>query len=145
MIGNGYWATGITVAFHEGGAGGGLDGWSAEVEFLDDGFCNDNPEAGVISTQGKLNTRYIVKVREDSELVLAAVIDAVKADAERLGIRFREGAIGPHVYYKGDGEWEDYPPPEDWRVMVDGQAERLGWPGLYSDLHTERFGSREER
>jgi hypothetical protein len=120
------------VAFSEAGAGGGADGWSAEVEYQDDGFCDDFPEIGHVSTEGSLRTRYRVKVATDSVMVLAAVIDAVKADAERLGIRWADAA-GPYVFYKGDGEHEDCPPPNGWRQMVNAQAERIGWQPFYRD------------
>lgn len=133
MIGNGYWSTGITVTYSDwqGGA------WSAAVEYLDDGFCDDDAANGVISTQGKLHTRY--QVRDGSEATLAAVIDVIKADAERLGITFRTDGAGPNVYYKGDGEDEDYPPPDGWGEMVDAQAARLGWAtGLYVDTEASQ-------
>jgi hypothetical protein len=145
MIGNGYRAPGITVAFHKGTAGRGADGWTAEAEYLDDGNGDDLPDAGRISTQGRLHTSYKVKVTGGaSELVLAAVVDAVKADAERLGIRFDDDAGGgPRVFYKGDGESDDCPPPDDWRVMVDRQAVRLGWLPLYSDIYSKRLDNGE--
>jgi hypothetical protein len=125
MIGNGYWSTGIVVAYSDwhGGA------WSAEVEYFDSGFCDDDAANGIISTQGKLNTRYAV--RDGSEATLTAVIDVIKADAERLGITFRAGGGAPNVYYKGDGENGNYPPPPNWRGLIDAQSRRLGWQTVY--------------
>lgn len=115
-----YWSTGITVNRRD-------KGWGADAEFYDDGFCDDNADAGQVSTQGKLNTRYYVA--DGNEVTgLRAAIDAVKADAERLGIEFRPVAEAPpSLYYKGDGEWADYPPPGGWRDMLVAEAERLGW------------------
>jgi hypothetical protein len=112
MIGNGYWATGITV--HHGYAGSRGYGWGATLDFLDDGFMAED------STQGTLCTRYYVTS-------LARAIDLIKADAERLGITFRQGDELPMLYYKGDGEDPDYPPPVGWRAMLADQAERIGW------------------
>ena len=130
MIGDGYWSTGITVKY--GYASMGCNGWAAEATYLDGGFCNDDPANGVISTEGTLHTRYVVREQDGTD-VLTAIIDAVKADAERLGVSW----LTPHVYYKGDGEDENYPPPEGWREMIDAQAARLGWESLYSIVSSE--------
>ena len=125
MIGDGYWATGIVVTY----SGGGQHGWAAEVGYYDAGFCNDDPDTGQISTEGTLHTRYHVRRHGPGTAdPLKAVIDVIKADAERLGIRFNDDAC---VFYKGDGEAKDYPPPEGWRELVDAQAVRLGWRGIY--------------
>jgi hypothetical protein len=117
MIGDGYWSTGITV--HWGYAGGQRWGWAAGLDFYDDGFCD--PDA----TQGRLATRYFVVTLDDP---LGRAIDLLKADAERLGIRF-DGRDGepPSLYYKGDGESPDFPPPVGWRALLVDQAERIGW------------------
>ena len=130
MIGNGYWATGITVLWQYSGSGD--YGWSARVEYLDGGFCNDDADKGQVSTEGILHTRYAVRDGKTAD-ALTVVIDTIKADAERLGVRWpAPGQSKPHVYYKGDGEDEDYPPPDGWRELVDAQAARLGWAtGLY--------------
>lgn len=131
MIGSGYWATGITVRY--GYSGMNLYGWAARVEFYDDGFCSDDTDSGTISTEGTLRTRYYVREGAGPDADgLAAAIDAVRADADRLGVAFRDdGVLAPCVYYEGDGENENYPPPEGWRELVDAQAARLGWRGLY--------------
>ena len=84
MIGNGYWATGIVVRYAYSGSGG--YGWQARVEFRDDGFAGD-AHAGRVSTEGRLNTRYFV-VDSEGGGGLTAAVDAVKADAHRLGIAF---------------------------------------------------------
>jgi hypothetical protein len=134
LIGNGYWATGITVKY--GYSGMNLCGWGAEVEFYDNGFCDDDTDNGAISTQGRIGTRYFVRegTRPDAD-ALSAAIDAVKRDAERLGITWGIPAAGmmSTVYYVGDGEDEDYPPPDGWRGMVNAQARRLGWQPLYRE------------
>jgi len=123
VIGGGYWATGIIVAYRAD-----TDSWWATVDFYDDGFIgDDDPAAGIVSTQGTLRTRYPVKG-------LSAAIDVVKCDAERMGVSFREdGVVGPYVYYLGDGVNDDYPPPDGWRGMVNEQAQRLGWRPMYRD------------
>ena len=138
MIGSGYWATGITVRY--GYSGMNLYGWAATVEFYDDGFCSDDTDRSTISTEGMLRTRYYVREGTHTDAAaLATAIDTVKADAEWLGITFRDdGVMAPCVYYQGDGEDEDYPPPAGWREMVDAQAARLGWRGLY--VHPETTG-----
>jgi hypothetical protein len=133
MIGNGYWATGIIVRY--GYSGEDKYGWGAEVNFYDDGFCDDDTDNGVVSTQGTLHTRYLVREGDGPDAdALAAAIDAVKAAAERLGIQWRADlGFGPNVYYQSDGQSEDYPPPDGWRELIDAQAQRIGWPILYTD------------
>ena len=122
MIGNGYWATGITVAWSRW-----PNGWIASVEFFDDGFTEQG------STQGKLSTRYWS--HDPGEETLARQIDLVKADAERLGIRFvATGADKPSLYYQGDGEDPEWPAPEGWRELLGRQAARLGWRGPHIEL-----------
>lgn len=126
MIGNGYWATGITVDYSYSGQG--AYGWRAVVEYCDDGFAGDN-HAGRVSTEGRLTTRYAI-VDSDGGDGLTAAIDAVKADAERLGITFiQTEKLPPRVYCTGEGDDSGY--PENWRELVDAQAARLGWKGLY--------------
>lgn len=123
--GTGYWSIGIIVR-HQFGK------WAATVEYKDDGFADDSADDMVISTEGKIHTRYFV---EDGKYVdgLTAAIDAVKADAERLGIRWITTAIGgPHVHMEGDGNDPDWPAPDGWRDTVNAQSERLGWKPLYT-------------
>lgn len=130
MIGDGYWATGITVRY--GYTGQNLYGWSAEVEFFDNGFNDDDTDNGLISTEGTLHTRYGVREGDGPDAdALSTAVDTVKRDAERLGIRFRGGLVGPYVYYHRDGRDADSPPPPGWREMVNAQAGRLGWKPLY--------------
>jgi hypothetical protein len=117
MIGERYWATGITVC--RGYSGDGRYGWMASLDFYDDGFCED------LATQGQLATRYYVRAGDDP---LGLAIDTLKADAERLGIRFEaSGDLSPGLWYRGDGDNPDYPPPAGWRDLLAAQAERIGW------------------
>ena len=114
MIGTRYWSTGIIVARHD------ANRWSAEVKFFDDGFCDNG------SSEGVLRARYLGP--------LSHVVDLVKADAERLGIRW--GAtpdLQPSIYYDGDGERSDLPPPPpNWCALVNAEAARLGWRQCYA-------------
>lgn len=119
MIGPNYWSTGILVTYIEGGTGGPVAApeprlWAAKAEFFDNGFCE------IRSTEGEIHTRYSCPTIEEA-------IDLVKADVERLGIEWRPGTI----YMRGDGEDEEFPPPADWRRIVNQQAERLGWEPSY--------------
>lgn len=124
----GYWSTGITVKHHNGK-------WAASVDFLDNGFANDDPDKGHISTEGKLHTRYFIA---DGEQVdgLTAAIDTVRADAERLGIIWRSDDDVPTIYMKGDGEDPEWPAPDGWHELVNAQAERIGWTPSYRYLET---------
>lgn len=122
MIGNGYWATGIEVWRTYSGMG--QDGWCAEVAYYDDGFCNDEPGTTAISTEGSLRTRYAVRDAEDGRSSLSYVIDVIKADAERLGIRWLAvGAGGPTLYYN-----PEFDRPEGWPELVAAESARIGWP-----------------
>lgn len=119
MIGKRYWSTGISISY----SGDRHPGWGGEVDFLDDGFCNDEPERGLVSTQGWLRTHYYVPSRGGHRDALTAVTDTLTQDAERMGIEFRD----PYIYAKGDGEDPDHPMPEGWVDLLEEQAERLGW------------------
>jgi len=105
MLDKQFWAIGIAVRCSRGK-------WVAHLDFFDAGFCQDK------STVGTLTTRYYV---DD----LAKAIDTVKADAERMGITWREN---PWIHYDGDGVDTAYPaPPPDWEESLRTQATRIGW------------------
>lgn len=110
MIGRGYWSTGIMVRYYQD------DGWAVTLDFLDDGFCQDG------STEGTLRVRYI-------ESELSTAIDTIKADAERLGIRWER----PTIYMHGDGEDAEADYPRAWRAWVNREALRLGWRPIYRE------------
>jgi hypothetical protein len=120
MIGTGWWSTGVTARWAY--SGGGQYGWAASLDYLDDGWCDDDPAAGRVSTQGRIGTRYAVKDITDCN-TLTVVLDVLIADAERLGIEWRS----PTLYYEADGENASYPPPERWDEALRAQAARLGW------------------
>jgi hypothetical protein len=122
-----YWSTGITV--HQNTD---THGWAASLDYLDDGFVNDDPDAGRVSTEGTLRTRYFVRGTGTTS-GLSAAIDALVADAARLGIVFRE----PSLYYRGDGESEDFPAPEGWRETLAREAARIGWRTIYTGSQPE--------
>lgn len=112
MIGAYYWATGITVWCI------GDDLWFAEAQCFDHGFAEDG------SSECVVRARYAGP--------LSVVVDTVKADAERLGIRWQGTRGAPSLYYRGDGEHGDIPePPNDWRERMAAEAERLGWENIY--------------
>ncbi|MFC4006584.1 hypothetical protein ACFOY2_05085 [Nonomuraea purpurea] len=131
MIGSKYWSTGITVRYSNGA-------WGGTVEYLDDGFANDDAATRRISTEGELRTRYFVKDCEGAD-ALTVVIDVLISDAERLGITWNAKA---GVYYHGDGEDSDWPTPDGWRGLVNAQSVRLGWETKYvvSDSSTPEEG-----
>lgn len=123
MIGNGYWSNGITVRYSDGR-------WSASVDYYDNGFANDRADAGEVSTEGTIHTRYFLRDGKTTDALTVAV-DVVKADAERFGIIWNTPGVGPFVYMDGDGENGGRPLPSNWRELVDAQARRLGWESLY--------------
>lgn len=123
MIGNKYWSNGITVRYSDGR-------WSASVDYYDNGFANDSADDARVSTEGRVHTRYYLRDGKTADALTVAV-DAVKADAERLGITWNTPGVGPFVYMLGDGENDGREVPENWRELVDRQARRLGWEPLY--------------
>lgn len=126
-----YWATGITVTFAplaERINGEPYGGWHASLDYRDDGFVDNDPEIGQVSTEGTLVTRYPVrdsKVRSG----LSIAIDTLIADAGRLGIDFITvgDTPAPFLYYRGDGEDPNHPSPDGWRDMLRAEADRIGW------------------
>lgn len=140
MIGDRYWSVGITVYAREArsvnseGVPGAL-AWGGHLKFYDGGWAgDDNAATGVVVTEGRLTTRYHVDPApgDHGPTALTAVIDALLADATKLGIDFHlSEALAPAVSYEGDGEWENYPPPAGWREMLREQNKRLGWDNPY--------------
>lgn len=133
-----HWATGISLRWTEHAGSHGVDGqrvsysgWAAKLEFYDDGFCDDDPDKREVSTQGTLVTRYAVR---DGEQVsgLSLAIDTLLADAERFGIELRGPGRTPNLYYEGDGEDVNYPPPPGWHVLLAAESARLGWDCIYA-------------
>ncbi|GHB56032.1 hypothetical protein GCM10010331_49900 [Streptomyces xanthochromogenes] len=129
-VSSSYWSTGIVLVwadFSSWSGGHARSGWHGTVEFFDDGFAGDNDtDAGYLSTNGKLWTRYAVA---DGEVRsgLSAAVDVLIADARKLGIAFRVGDGPGRLYYKTDGENPEFPPPTGWRELLTAEAERIGW------------------
>lgn len=126
-----YWSTGITVTWAplaERIHGEPYGGWHATLDYRDDGFANNDPDNGQVSTEGTLCTRYPVRDAK-ARSGLSVAVDALLADAKRLGIDFI--AVGPDsqpwLYYKGDGEDTEHPPPNGWRDTLTTEAERIGF------------------
>jgi hypothetical protein len=115
MVGEKYWSIGIVLKWNEN------HGWSATVDFMDDGFCDSQ------STEGNLHTRYFGPVEQ--------AIDVVLADAQRLGIEFKSNIAGkPFLLYTGDGENKDWPAPPNWKSILREQARRIGFTSYLEDL-----------
>ena len=130
-----YWSTGISLHWQECAQrnqdGSRHPGWGGTLDFLDDGFTDDDADAGQVSTQGTLRTRYAV-IDGDAVSGLRAVMETLIADAARLGIEFRSAADRrPMLMYRGDGEDENYPAPEGWRELLAAEAERINWVAPY--------------
>jgi hypothetical protein len=126
-----YWSTGITVTWSplaERINDEPYSGWHAKLDYSDDGFANNDPDAGQVSTEGTLYTRYPVrnaKIRSG----LSVAVDALIADAERLNIEFIGTSAYPEpwLYYRGDGEDAEHPPPDGWRETLAAEAGRIGF------------------
>ncbi len=121
MIGDGYWSSGIMLTYHPS-----TRGWHAAATYYDDGFGRSDADTGQISTVGALESRYYIPDGRERD-GLTAVIDAVKADAEQLGIHWRD----PALFVRGDGEDPQQPLPADWRTLLGEHASRLRWDSPY--------------
>jgi hypothetical protein len=120
MIGPAYWSSGITVAYQP------PDRWHASLSFYDDGFATCDADSAQIATAGTLANRYVVP-DGTCRSGLDAAIDTLKADAEHLGIGWRD----PSLFVAGDGDDPTKPLPADWPDLLAEQAERLGWDCPY--------------
>ena len=121
MIGDGYWSSGITLTYHPA-----APGWHAAAKYYDDGFGLNDTDIGLISTVGVLESRYSIPDGHQRD-GLTAAIDAVKADAEQLGIHWRD----PALFVSGEGQDPKQPLPTGWRDLLDEHARRLGWENPY--------------
>ena len=128
-----YWTVGITVCWRSrSGSRNGepTSGWSASLDFLDDGFTNDDADSGQVSTQGRLETRYAVSDGARAS-GLSVAIDTLIADAQRLGITFGGPAGPPYLFYFRDGEDKMHRPPAGWRHLLATEAARIGWTSAH--------------
>lgn len=125
-----YWSTGITVTYVP--LAGHFDdepygGWYASLNYSDDGHSGSDPDAEQISTGGTLCTRCPAR---DGELRsgLSLAVDTLIADAKRFGIDLisTRPYAQPWLFYKGDGESAEYPPPDGWHDLLVTEARRAG-------------------
>ena len=125
-----YWANGITVTYLQP-YGERPGAWKADLDFFSgSGFQR-------VSTEGEIRTNFVQDAA--SHFSLPQCIDALLGCARDLGIRVFDPA-GRHVslYYAGDGESEQFPPPDGWRDLLREQAQRLGW-ATYGYTPTEYY------
>jgi hypothetical protein len=117
MMSDRLWTTGIEVQY--GYRGNDTNGWWATIKFRSSSTFGEVME-------GEIRTRH-------ARMNIADAIDAVIEYANAMGVEFIKvgEACIPSITYIGDGEWRDYPPPDNWRKIVDDQARRLGWEPLY--------------
>lgn len=123
MIGTAYSSLGIDVNYTQ-------SGWSASVRYFDSG----NAASKQVSTEGTLSTRYAEGGPHEG--ALTKVIDAIKADAERLGIKW---ARPPYLYAAFIEAAENYPDrfPRNWESLIAAQANRIGWYTLCEENATK--------
>jgi len=108
---NELWSTGIVLKCNE-------KSWWTTVEFRgDDALSTDDllPDG----YEGKVSTRYA--------LPLSEAIDRILELCARIGVTFPDTPYSRYLYYEGDGESKDWPPPNNWRRLLREQAERIGW------------------
>lgn len=140
-------STGITLTYLDRAGSNGettRSGWHASLDFDDAGFNNDDADAGHVSTEGKLHSRYAVSDGSDRSGI-EVVLDTLLADAEQLGITF-VGTIKPvpFLYYRGDGEDQNFPlRPTGWSCSrsrpVGSAGRRTGERSLSTESWHERI------
>lgn len=120
-----WWSTGITVHYRDMGGDG---AWGSSLTFFDDGTSDDLVTPYNISTGGTLYTRYY---RDDNyaRIGLESAVGVLLEDADLHRIKFQDDAF---LYYKGDGEDPDFPPPPEWRALLTAEATRIGWKSYES-------------
>jgi hypothetical protein len=74
-----YWSTGITVVKSN-------SRWTASLDYCDDGFADDDPDAGLISTEGKLHTRYGVRDGDTRDPARVAALVVAAAQDHRASL-----------------------------------------------------------
>lgn len=122
MVGDGYWFAGITLTWRPA-YNDKPPTWGLSLDFRDSGWCDD------ATSEGTLRLRYMVAD-------LATGIDTLLADAKRLGIREHPAAgtaphLRPTLFVNGTEDPAALPP--DWREVVAGQCDRLGWPNWHRE------------
>ena len=100
------------VVVHYGYAGNNTYGWAATIECFDDRFAQSQ------AVEVTLNTKYY-------EPTLTQAIDTVWSLAQQLGIEVVPTNMA--LFYKGDGEDNDYPPPANFREQLQEEAEKRLW------------------
>jgi len=91
------------------------DRWWAMVNFQDHSHCQDRGISGMIKNKYPIN--------------LTLAIDTIIEDCDKLGINFLKTQFtGLYLMYYNK---EDYPPPDDWKQLLDEQAERIGFKVSY--------------
>ncbi len=118
MIGKSHWSTGIILRYY----GDSHPAWQGTLDFLDELFVRDDPDAGLINTRGTLETRFVPTSGHYADTV-AVVIDTLMTDAARFGIEFRE----PVLDVDGEGDDPHRPLPEGWVDLLEEQGRRIGW------------------
>lgn len=119
MVGR-LWTTGIMLKWGYGGGSVGY-GWWAQIDILDDGFCDDG------SVRGQMTTSY---ASSDIDFQLKTIIEL----ARHMNVEFRElDGRKPSLYIKGDGEDENHPPPDGWKKTLKDAAEKIEFQSVYGD------------
>jgi hypothetical protein len=110
MIGEQYWANGIIATYF------GEDQWGLQIDFLDDGFCNEE------STQGSIKTRYITSLDNGIETLIK--------DAKKLGIKLNDDFI---LYAYQDGYSKDHPMPKNWISIFEKTCKKHNLTMIYKE------------
>jgi hypothetical protein len=107
------WSTGVVLKY--GYAGGGRHGWVAEINWCDSKFCEEK------AVQGTITTTYF-------EETIEKAIDTVMEVFEKFKLRkVGDELVGFNLYYIGDGEDEEYPPPKGYIKLLREEAHKRGW------------------
>ncbi len=103
----------VSITCLYGYAGHDEMGWNAKINWQDSKFA----ESGAV--EGVIRTRYF-------EPTLTQAINAILEVAEQWELKTLP-TLPPALYYEGDSENKDFPPPENWKAVLKKEAELRGW------------------
>ena len=103
--------TAITMIVWYGYSGSGKYGWWAKCHWQDNKFCESK------AMEGQIYTRY-------AEPTITEAIDAVLEIIEKFKIKIWDDFA---LFYKDDGMDKKYPPPKNWKQIIQKEAKKRNW------------------
>jgi len=103
--------TAIHIVVKYGYSGSNKYGWWAKCHWQDNKFCEPK------TVEGNIRTRY-------AETTITEAIDAVLEVVNSFGLKLNKEFS---LFYEGDEENTEYPPPEGWKLILQREAGNRHW------------------